>query len=96
MYGMGGAKKHCLFCVLGSKKGGTMAYNSLRQCLNEKVCPVCNKLFYPYISEEWAYQFRNKQGNTVYSCSYTCHKISKERSKCYVAKPKNKIDSVKE
>ena len=55
-----------------------MAYNNLRRCLNESICPVCGKIFYKSSPREWAYKYFSKRANAIrYTCSYSCNKKAK-------------------
>lgn len=58
-----------------------MAYNNLRRCLNERVCPVCGKLFYCFVVSEWAYHYRDEYNNKRITCSYSCKNKRERRDK---------------
>lgn len=48
--------------------------------LNEKICPICGKRFYPQDSGEWVYKRRRRDkrdhvlASYDYLCSWSCYK----------------------
>ena len=39
---------------------------------NEKVCPICGKVFYNFVKYEWAYKEFDDNWDMRYMCSYSC------------------------